>query len=438
MTERVRPSAGDVSTANGADAVKAIADALWTAYDDDPAAQIGAAATMRRASLEAGRAGAAVFFAYLAASRDDGSEARWERERAETLLGAAIAVTDPTESSGLLHHGAVGVAWAATHLGDRFGIGRGGDGVGERFADAVDAALLERVSVSLWTGDYDLIVGLVGFGLYALERLPRPRAVQCVEQIVARLDELAERCPDGVTWWTSPELTRRPDELPRGFYSLGLSHGVPGAIGLLAQAVAADIAVERARPLLDGAVTWLLAQQLPAGAGSRFPAWIEPDVAPTAHRQTWCYGDLGIGCALLVAGRSLGDEALTEEARAIAVAAATAPFKPKSIEDATFCHGAMGNAHLLRRLFMELGDQALQDAADASLRRGLAMRRPGGRLGAFSVAAFDPERRMRRIAYRGLLMGSAGIGLALLAATSRVEPAWDRLFLVSPAVVLAV
>ena len=60
------------------------------------------------------------------------------------------------------------------------------------------------------------------------------------------------------------------------------------------------------------------------------------------------------------------------------------------------------------------------------------MRRPGGRLGGFYAVMRDAAGRpARRMAFRGLLLGAAGIGLVLLAATTNVEPAWDRILLLS-------
>jgi hypothetical protein len=37
----------------------------------------------------------------------------------------------------------------------------------------------------------------------------------------------------------------------------------------------------------------------------------------------------------------------------------------------------------------------------------------------------------RREAAPGLLFGASGVGLALLAASTEIEPSWDRLFLMS-------
>src|SRR5262249_36055361 len=152
--------------------------------------------------------------------------------------------------------------------------------------------------------DYDLINGLVGFCVYALERLSRPAALACLERIVERLAETAEQRPDGVTWWTNPAWlppeTRA--QFPHGYHNLGLAHGVPGVIALLGRVCAAGVAVAQARPLLDGAVRWLLAQQRPGG----FAHWVAPEVAARPARLAWCYGDPGVAAALLWAARCVG------------------------------------------------------------------------------------------------------------------------------------
>ena len=71
--------------------------------------------------------------------------------------------------------------------------------------------------------------------------------------------------------WLPPE-TRAG--LPRGHYNLGLAHGVPGVIGFLGLVRAAGIAQDIARPLLDGAVSWLLAQRRAFDVGERFPIFV--------------------------------------------------------------------------------------------------------------------------------------------------------------------
>jgi hypothetical protein len=123
-----------------------------------------------------------------------------------------------------------------------------------------------------WVGEYDLIGGLAGLGVYALERLPRPSAAALLEQIVERLGELSEEMPDGTAWFSPaeriPEWQR--EFHPDGYYNLGVAHGLPGVVPVLAGACAAGVAVDRARPLLDRAVQFLLAKRLEPGALSCF------------------------------------------------------------------------------------------------------------------------------------------------------------------------
>jgi len=64
-----------------------------------------------------------------------------------------------------LYVGLAGVGWALAHLQDRQpGLG------GENELTEIDQALLEHLDQSPWPDTYDLIDGLVGFGVYALER----------------------------------------------------------------------------------------------------------------------------------------------------------------------------------------------------------------------------------------------------------------------------
>lgn len=63
--------------------------------------------------------------------------------------------------------------------------------------------------------------------------------------------------------------------------------------------------------------------------------------------------------------------------------------------------------------------------------RTLAMRTPGAGFAGFR--ALDPDRQ-HRLGWRsppGFLTGGAGVALALVAASTATEPAWDRALLLS-------
>ena len=81
-------------------------------------------------------------------------------------------------------------------------------------------------------------------------------------------------------------------------------------------------------------------------------------------------------------------------------------------------------------MYHDSGDARLAETARSWFARALEMRRPGEGLGGF--AAWMPaEDTPGWVAERGILTGAAGVGLALLAAITPIEPAWDRMLLLS-------
>jgi lantibiotic modifying enzyme len=383
---------------------------------------------VRHVVLESGRAGLALFYAYLARSTGD----RAAGQQAGRLLMSALDAAPRAEIGPSLWGGIAGLDWEAAHL-QRLGPAKCDRAQAfAQWANGRLAAALRQPAGTGPLGHYDLISGLVSVGIAALERLPDPAAAALVEQIVMLLDERAERRAEGITWWTAPEHTGRRDEAPHGWYNLGVAHGVPGVIGFLGLVCEANVAATTARPLLDGAVGWLLSQRRSFENGACFPIYLGEGIEPTPGRLSWCYGDPGIAAALLVAARAVAEPAWERQAITLALAAAERTPEASGVRDASLCHGALGVGHIFNRLWQSTGEVRLADAARFWLARGLAMRRPADKLGGFhAVMLGEGGRPARRIAFRGLLMGSAGIGLALLAATSDVEPGWDRIFLLS-------
>ncbi len=103
------------------------------------------------------------------------------------------------------------------------------------------------------------------------------------------------------------------------------------------------------------------------------------------------------------------------------------PFERTGLRSAFLCHGTVGLAHIFNRLFQATGQSFFHDAAVAYYRRTLELLdAPGAMEGALRPG---PN---QIIDGPGLLRGGAGIGLALLAAITPVEPAWDRALLLSP------
>jgi hypothetical protein len=124
----------------------------------------------------------------------------------------------------------------------------------------------------------------------------------------------------------------------------------------------------------------------------------------------------------------VGDRELETAALALVRKSAARPQRTCGVIDAGLCHGAAGLAHLFNRVHQASGDEALRSAARAWIGHTLDYRKPGQGSAGFLIYGPRPEspRELGWIADDSFLAGTAGIGLALLAAITPVEPRWDR------------
>ena len=291
-------------------------------------------------------------------------------------LGAVVDELARGDHAANLHGGLAGIGWTIAHLASG--------------ADAATAAISRALRSRF--GNYDLIQGSVGAGVFALE---------------AGDDELACAVLEHLEAWSARRWFTRPDELvepereiaPTGYTNLGMAHGVPGAIALVARFVHRGIEPARSRALLDDAV------ELVATVASPYLLWLPPP-AGESRRLAWCYGDLGVAVALIGAGVYANHARAYERGLELARGAASWTV---DVDETGLCHGIAGVAHLFNRLAQATGDNELATAARNWFARLLGRTDPA-RDGSF-------------------LLGRAGITLALHAATTDVEPTWDRLLL---------
>jgi hypothetical protein len=367
----------------------------------------------------------ALLWAYVAGAFDD--------ERAASSYDAAIAAfherLEAPFPSFALYGGLAGAGWVLGHISDDAG----------ELLDEIDAVLQGALRGS-WRGHYDLIVGLVGLGVYFLERRRAGAAAAGagISRVIEQLGAAAEALPEGVSWFTPPELLPAWQRAwtPSGHYNLGVAHGVPGVVALLG-AVAAlrdpelEPAAGQARELVERATRWIRTRALPPTPGGRFPSAVTREPRePERARTAWCYGDPGIAVALWSAAARIGAD--TSEWRELALESVQRPVELCQVLDPNLCHGAVGLAHLSNRFFQASGDERFRAAARAWFERALAMRRPGegivGFTGRRPRAPGVDSTLVHQIA-PDLLDGTIGVALALLAGISDEEPGWDRLLL---------
>lgn len=386
----------------------------------DPTAGLGP-------SLSHGDAGLALLHHEFEALLPD----RGHRDRARECMRRALGALEDTPLEPTLFGGFVGVAWAHELLG--------GQGVTEYDAadcDPVDEALFELLSCDPYPRTFDLVGGVAGIAVYALERARVGRGADILAAAIRALARLStERDGGGRAWLTLPEWGTDEGRRvkPRTYEDFGVAHGLGGIVPILAAAVALDAERAAARELLDAAVARLLSRRISGYGGLTWPAWDAVwDDAPGPTRAAWCYGDPGIATALHLAASIDGVSEWREAALAAMTSVAGRPPSACSVFDASLCHGAAGLAHLLRRWHLATGDDVFHGASAAWFARTLALAEPDQEFASFPMTELLGGEPVK-VARVGLLDGTAGVALALASALNGREPLWDRAFLLSMA-----
>lgn len=369
----------------------------------------------KRAGLLTGLAGIAIFFAMYDkyTGRED------HGELIEELLSSAFGTAQTTWHPVTFCSGVPGMLWAAGYLNETGSIELEPD-----TADT-DSFLLEQMFESAEENDFDFLHGATGVLNYFICR-SEGIDDKYTGRFISLLQKHAVVEADGSVSWES--IVDRNN--PRVVKNLSLSHGMSSIITILS-------IIHKKNPhpltaeLLRGAVKFVQSSgNKPGLAISLFPGYVEK-VQPDAvnSRLGWCYGDLGIALALRSAGQALNDPALAGNAYDILRHSATRrDVAVNSIFDAGLCHGSAGIAHIFNTVYQETGEPVFKEAALYWLKHAL---------GAVSEDAEAPAGYQSFSGENGwknelsILEGIAGIGLAYIAATSDIQPSWNRCLLIS-------
>jgi lantibiotic biosynthesis protein len=276
--------------------------------------------------------------------------------------------------------------------------------LGGEVDEEIDAALAARLRED---DPHDLIFGVSGIGVYALERMPDTAPL--LNRVIQWLDARAVRSTIGRYLFTAPDLLSPllRERHPAGAIDLGVAHGQGGAI--VVAAGAAKWSVPRAHELYDDLVAYLWSQ-----ASVDEPCF-KMTVGSAASRAAWCYGDPGLAAALYSAASTIGDEESRRRALKLALSAGRRSSWLE-VKEPNLCHGVVGLAHIFNRLAQATGDDELARVALAGYQ--------------LAITQALPEQL-------DLLEGQLGIALSLTASFNDEAPDWDRALAMSTRVASA-
>ncbi|MBP0934760.1 MULTISPECIES: lanthionine synthetase C family protein [Streptomyces] len=285
---------------------------------------------------------------------------------------------------------------------------------------------------------YDVISGQSGLGAHLLE-LGRPAEAALVRVLralvgLSRPVRTHDRGLPG--WWVALDgASYQPVAPARGHANLGMAHGMPGPLALLAIAWQEGVRVPGQRAAVTDLAQWLLARRCADAAGPWWPGQLSLGPAqPEPGRPSWCYGTPGVARALQLAGLALEvpqwQEAGVEALRAaLARADLDGPARAGGTAEAGLCHGLAGLLQITWRTARDSGDPELAERVPQLAARLLELLDEEAPFG-FAAA---PGERPPEEHPGGFLTGAAGAALALDTFARDAEPAtrWDRALLLA-------
>lgn len=349
----------------------------------------------------------------------------WDAHAHQALAAAVRSVERAARSAPGLFGELGGVAFAAWSLsrdGSRYGGLRAKLDAGLDAAAAEQSELLAESPANQPFERFDVISGLAGTSRHLLGNgLPR------LEGLVA----VCGSGPDGPNWFTPPEAIKAESAIGKassdGVYNCGLAHGIPGPLAQLSVAYSKGYVVPGQADAIARVAEWLTAQRIDDQWGANWPACMAPGQSlQTPAQSAWCYGSPGVARALWLAGTALDDAKLQDLAVEAMAAVYRRPWSARQIGNSPgLCHGVAGLLQITVRFANDTGEPMFTEAADDLTERLLELYRPELGTGYYSL------QRGVIAEHLGLLDGAAGAALALLAAGTPTEPAWDQLLLLS-------
>ena len=390
-------------------------------------------------TLAQGDAGLAVVCAYLDACAPEGE---WDRAGHEYLASAGAAAEVPPSLPAGMHSGLAGLAFAA------WSLSRGGTRY-RRLLMSIDTLLLPRIAGQaqgliradgdgMSVGEFDVISGCAGVGAYLLSRRENPSAAAELEAVLRAIVALAGGAGPRPRWWTPAHLLFDEETAamyPHGNLNCGLAHGIPGPLALMALAFAGGIRVPGIEEAVERLGVWLVTNRADDAWGVNWPYSVPltpeglQDRSARAYgpsRTAWCYGAPGVARALWLAGVAFDRPAWRELALEAMQAVYRRPAAARYIDSPTFCHGVAGLLQITLRFAHDTRLPLFTEAAVDLTEWLLSAFEPDSLLG---YRNWEPGGT--RVDHPGLLDGAPGVLLTLLAASSAVEPTWDRMFLLS-------
>ncbi len=274
--------------------------------------------------------------------------------------------------------------------------------------------------------DVDIVSGLAGISLYFACLLDDERTSQYMETVLEFLAKVSIN-----------ELERQKNEITKGgvvssnypngeesILDLGVAHGLAGILSALAVGILSGNKSVSLIEATSKTALWLCTHVKKDKYGIFWPQY-EPDTW-RFDRMAWCYGSPGVSRSLWLASLALDDEQIRDTALKGIHSVCDRIENTDHRHSSIFCHGNAGLLQIMLRFFYDTQCDLFAHTSLTLTERILSEFAPESSLG-----YLGEDELGNRLEIPGILSGTAGIVLPLLASMSNVPPEWDRVVALS-------
>ncbi len=341
------------------------------------------------------------------------------------LINCTIELLKNTDAFPTFCTGISGVGWFFSYL-EKQGI------IDDINYDEIDNYLLIELNNQIKLNHYDFLHGALGISFYFIFKANNTKNSKYAQIISELIDWLSESSINEsygeyhITKWMSYDITKQ-----KNIFNISMSHGMSSILVLLTKIINICKSNEKKKVefLIEGVVNYITTQNIDFNIyGSHFPSYsIESEITIKKSRLAWCYGDLGIACAIWQAGKALNKLEWQNIAKRVLLDAANRTnLDVEFVTDAGLCHGTAGIAHIFNRMYCNIGDSKLKIAHDFWVNETLKMSKFKD-----GLAGYKAINGNEYINDSSLLEGISGIGLMLLSSISDNVSNWDECLLLN-------
>jgi lantibiotic modifying enzyme len=282
----------------------------------------------------------------------------------------------------------------------------------------LDSILFDLMKSKADLGNFDYQSGALAAGFYLIDRVDEVDDIrEKLSYLLFKIEEKSISDSDGGIYWTLPTLHDR--------VYLGISHGSALMISFICNVLERRIEVDTCSEILSKAIKFLMKQESDFGKGL-FPNYLN-DSEPGPKQFSLCYGDIGIGYALLRTGQLLGDRNIEEIADRILLDCLNRKKEDNLTLDASITYGAAGLATTFEKIFRYKNDDRYLKASNYWYEKIVEYPTFANEYAGYKsrVAGENDSGNL------GFSWGIAGIGVALMRSLNRELPDISSLMLIA-------